>query len=121
MNVIEEWSFILPILRCSHPGGTPCIIEKAKLPSEENELLKRNESLFMPDSFAWRRKVSATPRQLAMVMRAFLEQFGDGQDLSRGIMLNLILWQGICCHRTSISPKSAVLLKWTISRRILRQ
>jgi hypothetical protein len=25
INVIEEWSFILPILRCSCPGGTPCI------------------------------------------------------------------------------------------------
>jgi hypothetical protein len=25
INVIEEWSFILPILRCSRPGGTPCI------------------------------------------------------------------------------------------------
>jgi hypothetical protein len=24
INVIEEWSFILPILRCSCPGGTPC-------------------------------------------------------------------------------------------------
>jgi hypothetical protein len=24
MNVIEEWSFILPILRCVCPGGTPC-------------------------------------------------------------------------------------------------
>jgi hypothetical protein len=23
INVIEEWSFILPILRCSCPGGTP--------------------------------------------------------------------------------------------------
>jgi hypothetical protein len=24
INVNEEWSFILPILRCSCPGGTPC-------------------------------------------------------------------------------------------------
>jgi hypothetical protein len=27
INVIEEWSFILPILRCLCPGGTPCMIE----------------------------------------------------------------------------------------------
>jgi hypothetical protein len=25
LNVIEEWSFILLTLRCSPPGGTPCI------------------------------------------------------------------------------------------------
>jgi hypothetical protein len=25
IKVIEEWSFILPILRCSCPGGTPCM------------------------------------------------------------------------------------------------
>jgi hypothetical protein len=25
INVIKEWSFILPILRCSCPGGTLCI------------------------------------------------------------------------------------------------
>jgi hypothetical protein len=25
MNVIEEWSFILPILKCSCPGGTLCM------------------------------------------------------------------------------------------------
>jgi hypothetical protein len=25
INAIEGWSFILPILRCSCPGGTPCI------------------------------------------------------------------------------------------------
>jgi hypothetical protein len=24
INVIKEWSFILPIFRCSCPGGTPC-------------------------------------------------------------------------------------------------
>jgi hypothetical protein len=26
INVIEESSFILPILRCSCPGGTPCMM-----------------------------------------------------------------------------------------------
>jgi hypothetical protein len=29
MNLIEEWSFILPILRCSCPGGTPCVSHQA--------------------------------------------------------------------------------------------
>jgi hypothetical protein len=27
INAIEEWSFILAILRCSCPGGTPCTIK----------------------------------------------------------------------------------------------
>jgi hypothetical protein len=27
IKVIEEWSFILPILKCSCPSGTPCNIE----------------------------------------------------------------------------------------------
>jgi hypothetical protein len=26
INVIEDWTFILPILRCSCPGGTPCLV-----------------------------------------------------------------------------------------------
>jgi hypothetical protein len=25
INVVEEWNFLLPILRCACPGGTPCI------------------------------------------------------------------------------------------------
>jgi hypothetical protein len=33
INVIEEWSFILPILRCSCPGGIPCTLRK------ENQML----------------------------------------------------------------------------------
>jgi hypothetical protein len=27
INVIEEWIYILPILRCSCPGATPCTID----------------------------------------------------------------------------------------------
>jgi hypothetical protein len=58
-------------------GSVADMIEKVKLLSEENEDLKRKESLFMPDSFVRRRKVNETPaeapRHLAMVLRAFLE------------------------------------------------
>jgi hypothetical protein len=34
INVIEEWSFILPILRYSCPGGTPCISIRPVQPME---------------------------------------------------------------------------------------
>jgi hypothetical protein len=36
IHVIQEWSFILPILKCSYPGGTPCISYIDSRPSERS-------------------------------------------------------------------------------------
>jgi hypothetical protein len=40
IKVIEEWSFILPILRCSCPGETPCILESIRVPCRKHEITK---------------------------------------------------------------------------------
>jgi hypothetical protein len=47
INVIEEWSFIWPILRCSCPGETPCISR----PEEVSIYLTRRRCARMPAIF----------------------------------------------------------------------